>query len=394
LSDKNAEGEQLIREAITAAQAGDFVTAQKELDEVKALNDHQFNLWSAYGFLEVRRVHTEQAAEDFEKELSLHPNNYAVYAPLASTYTRLGKNDDAILVLRRWVAAEPTNPQATTVLVGGLLNAGDAAGAVSAAETGIAALPEDHRHDENIQIALGRAQERAGMKDKAGETFGTLLKSSENVGTLNTAAYELSQIEVQLDAAEAGARKALNKMSEESKTWTLDENLATLRGKSQLIAATWDTLGWILFLEKKPEAEGFVSAAWKNRQDGVVGEHLGEMLAMRGDMTEAIGVYKLALETISPVDSMGRKRDKPTAEQTKLQDKLMTAEAMAGKAAPAQGNGPKTLQEMRAVSLGSANGKSGVAEYKILLSSNGIERVEPTEDKTISGGETMIKKPL
>ncbi len=37
-------------------------------------------------------------------------------------------------------------------------------------------------------------------------------------------------------------------MSDESKTWTLDENLTTLKSKSQLIAATWDTLGWILFL--------------------------------------------------------------------------------------------------------------------------------------------------
>jgi hypothetical protein len=191
----------------------------------------------------------------------------------------------------------------------------------------------------------------------------------------------------QLPLAEASVQKALVKMGEESRSWTLDENLATLRSKSNLIAASWDTLGWILFHEAKSvDAEKYVSAAWMGRQDIEVGEHLGDILAARGDKAGAAKIYKLALDTIPLRRPMpGVEPIKPTAQQTRVLGKLNAVSA--GGHVEAQ-----SLQDIRKIPLGAAGGRSGTAEYKLLLNVGGVERVERTGEKEISGGDVLVKK--
>ena len=63
-------------------------------------------------------------------------------------------------------------------------------------------------------------------------------------------------------------------------------------------------------------------AAWVNRQDAEVGEHIGDLLASRRDSVGAAKMYELALATIPPYNAMGVKRDKPTAQEIKLREKL------------------------------------------------------------------------
>ena len=186
----------------------------------------------------------------------------------------------------------------------------------------------------------------------------------------------------------------MSKMSDESKTWTLDENLTTLKSKSQLIAATWDTLGWILFLEKKPEeAENFLRAAWVNRQDAEVGEHIGDLLASRKDRVGAAKMYELALATIPPYNAMGVKRDKPTAQEIKLREKLKANGGTVAKdSVRQQMDGAKTLQEMRKIPLGPGDGRSGMAEFKLLISADGVQRAERVGNKEVAKGEETVMK--
>ena len=54
-----------------------------------------------------------------------------------------------------------------------------------------------------------------------------------------------------LTLAETSTRAALDKLAAESNSWTLDEDPQVLRGKTNLIVAMWDTLGWTYFREGK-----------------------------------------------------------------------------------------------------------------------------------------------
>ena len=380
-----ASAETLVQSAYDAIRRNDVDTAIPMLDMAKGLNEKQRRLWLTYGYAAYRRGKWADAVADYEKELALYPETYGLYVDLANANMFQHKIPEAIAVARRWVAIEPSNPKATVLLMNFLSQQEDYAGAVKAGEAGIAGLPEERRNDGALQFALGSAQVNAGMKEKGVATLTALLKTTEDTGLLNSAAYGLSLTGEQLPLAEASTRKALDKMGDESKGWTLDENLATLRSKSVLIAATWDTLGWILFHEgKNADAEKYVQAAWMGRQDIEVGEHLGDLLAARGDKAGAAKMYKLALETI-PARVPGAEQVKPTAQQTRALGKLN--DVSAGGRVDA-----KSLQDMRKIPLSAAGGRSGTAEYKLLLNVNGVERAERTGEKEISGGDAMVKK--
>jgi tetratricopeptide (TPR) repeat protein len=388
---EGAKAAALVKSAYEAVQRREFATAIKNLDEAKALNEHQAGLWSTYGFASLRRGAMTEALKDYEKELELHPDAVAVYQDIVTVDVALGKHEDTIAALRLWAAAEPSNPQPTLVLVRMQMLDEDFAGAVKSADAGIAGLPEDQREDENLQMLLGTAQLKAGMKEKGAATLVTLLKS-ENPFILNGAAYALADENEQLDLAEKSTRAALAKLGEESREWTLDESLEVLRGKSETFLATWDTMGWVLFREgKTDEAESYIRATWVNLQNTEVGEHLGDVLLKKGEKANAVKAYELALGTISPYDAMGKKPDKQSAIEVRLKKKI-TAAGSSSK--DLNGNYTAALQDMRKISLGSANGLNGAAEYKLLLGEHGIVRAEPAGDKKIDGGEERLKKLL
>ena len=109
------------------------------------------------------------------------------------------------------------------------------------------------------------------------------MKTTQNPMMLNSTAYALAEADEELPADEGAARKAIEMMTEESKKWTLDENPETLIGKSRLLIATWDTLGWILFREGTlDEADDYLRAAWRNTQSEVMAEHIGAVAEARG----------------------------------------------------------------------------------------------------------------
>lgn len=182
-------------------------------------------------------------------------------------------------------------------------------------------------------------------------------------------------------------------MTEESRSWTLDEILNTLRAKSRLMSATWDTLGWILFREgKRKEAESYLKSAWLNEQNAEVGEHLGDLLAARNDRSGAVRQYSLALATIPPFDMLGVKRTKPTAQETSLRNKLQALQGKSSANKVSEDEWRKRLQEERKFALGPIKDSSGTAEYKFLIGPKGIERVMPSGDKQIANGLEAAQK--
>ena len=95
-----------VREKI---QAQDWGGARDALDQVKAKNPNQENLWSMYGFLaEVMDVDYPSAIADFRKELALHPDSGAAVMGLADAQTKSGDSSGALKTLQAYYDAHQT----------------------------------------------------------------------------------------------------------------------------------------------------------------------------------------------------------------------------------------------------------------------------------------------
>ncbi len=371
---------ELVRSAYEAIERHDLDAAKTKLDEAKGLNETQAYLWSTYGYYHYQLGELKDAVEDFRKELAKYPERVGVYKDIASAQVQLDKKREAKETLKEWAAADTKNPDASVELAEMQLGDGDAAAAVTAAEQAVSRLPADKKNNDAIRLVLGQAQIKAGMKQQGHDTLLAIMKTTQNPMMLNSTAYALAEADEELPADEGAARKAIEMMTEESKKWTLDENPETLIGKSRLLIATWDTLGWILFREGKlDEADDYLRAAWRNTQSEVMAEHIGAVAEARGKKDEAFTDYVLGIAASHPGDeqmSLERRCDVLRIAGAKSTVKDATAK----------------LQDDRKIPLGPARSMNGVTTYRLLLRDGKVVRAEKRDslgDK-IPGGEERL----
>jgi hypothetical protein len=85
-------------------------------------------------------------------------------------------------------------------------------------------------------------------------------------------------------------------LEDESAGTSLESVNAGAFRRTNLLLATWDTLGWVYFAEGKDAlAEEYERAAWRNAADGEEGLHMGEIMEKKGDDKGAMRVYEMAL---------------------------------------------------------------------------------------------------
>ena len=388
----NSEAAKLIATARSAIQRHELDEAKATLDKAKDLNPEQRALWASYGYEEFQRGNMAAAITDYQKELALHPDNFGTNASLADAQKILGQDKEAEATLQRWASDQPENATPVLALVSMLMDEGNPAGATVAARAGLDHAKPDQSTTERLQLLMGRAQLAAGQKEDGHATLLALMKATASPGMMNDSAYELANAELELPLVESTARKALAQMVEESKTWTLDENTQTLLGKSRLIEATWDTIGWILFREGKlDEAQEYIAAAWRNRQDAEVGRHMAEIAAAKGNKDEALHDYELALATF-PTHLRPGVRKTPGVKQKELTEKADTLRKEGAKSSLT--NVDKELQALRFVDLGPAGGLKGSAEYRLLLSDGKISKLEPVGASMQGGNEKIMRAKL
>ncbi|HWW96596.1 MAG TPA: DUF3857 domain-containing protein [Edaphobacter sp.] len=377
----NAEAAKLITSAYSAIQQHDLDGAKAKLDQAKFLSSNQAHLWSTYGYYEYQRKNWIAAITDYKKELSLYPERHGVYREIVAAQTILGQKKEAKETLIEWAAADTHDPASLGTLATMLLQEGDAAGAVTAAQSAIERLPDDQKKHEGYQMILGLAQMKVpGMKEKGRDTLVALMKTTETPLMMNNAAYELADAGEALAEDESVVRKAVTKMTEESKAWTLDENAQMILGKTRNLVATWDTMGWILYREGHlEEAEDYLRAAWANSQSEVNAEHVGQVAAARGRKNDALTAYELGIAASHPGD-----------EQKKLQARAESLRKEGAKSSV--GDAAAQLQKNRKIPLGPARGLNGVAEYRLLLSGGKVVRAEKSGDKDLPGGEERLKE--
>lgn len=136
--------------------------------------------------------------------------------------------------------------------------------------------------DVELQFELGAVQDRAGDRAAAEKTFLALLeKHPDHAGTLNYLGYMWAEQGVNLDRAEQLLTKAV---AQEPRN-----------------GAYLDSLGWAYFRQGQLElAEKYLAdAAQILPRDATIRQHLGDVVAKRGDTTRALSLYRVAL-TLDP----------------------------------------------------------------------------------------------
>lgn len=348
-ADVKAVPETLIHQAAVSAQHWDLATAQSLLDQAKAINPKERHLWSMYGSLALAAGKANEAIDDFKKELELYPDMYEVYGMLAQAQQMHGDKDGAKQSLRTWAKADMGNSRPVVALASIEFTDGSYGQAEADLQTALKLEPTNER----VQLLLGRAEMRQNEKDKGTATLKVLLQTTTDSSIMNDAAYELADAGQELALDESKEQVALDQLTKETESWTLDEAPNVLKQKTTMLVASWDTMGWILYKEGKlKEAKSYIDAAWTNRQDPEVMKHHD---ALNGT-TSGSKTHEVKL---------------PGGNVT-----VVTALAPQG---------------LRTYVLGPANGRHGVAEYRLLLAHGRVERIEPTGEKTVAGTDAMVK---
>jgi tetratricopeptide (TPR) repeat protein len=348
-----ARVQELLNRLDSAYQRKDVQAMEGLLKELNEINPKAQRLMAWTGSLALLHNKPDDAIEDNRKELALYPDEFDRYSTIV--WIELRKNDKAgaETTLRSWAKADASDPQPLMELSQLLVSDKEAAAAVNAAKDALSRAPDGAPKHDQAELTLGQVEMEAGMVDKANATFTELLKATNNPVIMNDASYFLAHANQDLPLAETSERKALERFDEETSSWTLDESPAILQQKTAMLISSWDTMGWILYREGRlEEAKSYLDAAWMNRQDAVVTEHRNEVNA--------------ALEA----------SDKPHHAQLPKADVTVTASAPQG---------------LRTFPLGPANGRHGVAEYRLLLAHGRVERMEPTGEKTVEGADAMVK---
>jgi tetratricopeptide (TPR) repeat protein len=381
----------MVEEAYGEIQLREISKATTLLDQVKAKNPKQARLWGCYGDVALQQGSPDTAVEDYRQELMLHPASLQVYPVLVRVELRMKRTAEAKEDLGRWLAADPRSAPAAILLAnvqmaGGSGAGGSAADAAEAVKTLEAALPQV-RTDAMVAL-LGQAQLKAGSREEGRNTLVDLLRESNDTDAANNAAYALADAGLELELADAVLRTVLTTMEDTSRSWTLEENMPLLRGKSLMLQATWDSLGWVLFKEGKlAPAERYVRASWNGRQSPEVGKHLAAILLAQGKKAEALELYELAIATF-PGYSTPEIHREPTALQQELT--AVVAELRKQGVAEQKEGAGYMFGRMRTVQLG--KGQNGYAEYDVLVNAQGLVKSKAAGNKTVPGAAESLQR--
>jgi tetratricopeptide (TPR) repeat protein len=93
------------------------------------------------------------------------------------------------------------------------------------------------------------------------------------------------------------SQRSVKEVEEQSQKVDLENIQKADLQLSSTIGAYWDTLGWIYFkMGDLARAESYLNSAWQLRQDGLVGDHLGQVYEKEQKLPAALHMYNLALE--------------------------------------------------------------------------------------------------
>jgi tetratricopeptide (TPR) repeat protein len=293
--ENNPAAAKLVEEMVEAVAAKDIARATKLAGEAEALNDKQAGLWSARGYMALLRGDYSESAVAYERELLQHPEETDLYQGLLYVEVRADRKKEELEWLHKYRKVAPTNKKVTNYVAARLAMLGETAEAIAMYRDGVKALPESkllRRNFATTLLANGKSDEGVAMMKAA-------LEGSDDPMVLNDGAYTLADHGFELDYSENMSRKSVDLLEAETRQVSLDGANKKSIQRMNLLLGSWDTLGWIYFLEGKTElALPYLRAAWGNSYNPEEGLHLGQALEKQGDRKQAMETYELALSRL------------------------------------------------------------------------------------------------
>ena len=181
--------------------------------------------------------------------------------------------------------------------------------------------------------------------------------------------------------AESAERQVLKELGAETLAWTGDESLQTMTNASNLLTASWDTMGWILYLNQKyAEAEQYIRAAWLYRSEPEVGEHLGDVqMALHQDKQARMTYYLASLVAAKTNPDRFPELKKKSAAAVQAEQDLTSIR-------PAE-----AWRQEHSFPVSSAPGLSGTAAYRLVFTRDSVISVKPEPGGSTAAQDAAVR---
>jgi predicted Zn-dependent protease len=366
----NASVTDLMNQARELLRNGDAGGAKETLDKVKAKDPSQQYLWSMYGAIAMMERNDDEAIADFRKEVANHPDDAYSAGALARVQARSGDSIGARQTLSRYLDGHQ-NLQLSLYLAGLENSAHDYNGALKTLQETAAQNPDNH----GIRVTISYTLLRLGRKEEAAASAKSALDGSDDPEILNDAAYQLSESGVDFATAEAASRRSIDLLEERSATISAQEANSRTFAAAQLLIASWDTYGWILFREgRAADAKPWIAASWRNDLHAEVGDHLGQIDEALGAKDEALTAYSLAEMALTSNDTADVRGH--------IHDSIARLKGAGAKASlPA---GAANTQDLRTYRLARPEKVSGWGTFRVEITTAGV-----IDAQLMSGQQTV-----
>jgi predicted Zn-dependent protease len=289
--DPDASVNDLMAKAREQLRSGDWPAAKLTLEAVKAKNPGEQYLWGMLGAIAQMQHNNDEAIADFRKELAQHPDNPGMVGALADLQNKTGDPVSAERTLESYLDRHPDELRLSRYLASIQASAEEYDRALKTLQ----AAADHNPDDRSLRLQMSNVLLRLHREDEAAAAAKSVLDGTEDPNLLNDAAYVLSETGRDLEYAEAASRKSIALLEEKSATISTAEVNSKAFAGASLLTASWDTLGWILFREGKPEqAAPLIRAAWLDSLHAEVGDHLGQVEQALHHNDEACAAYRLA----------------------------------------------------------------------------------------------------
>jgi tetratricopeptide (TPR) repeat protein len=292
-SSTNPEAIQAESDAREAMQRRDRESAIVAIKHAVSLDPKFARAWIELGGMYAGTPEKGFALSAFQKAVEADPKQVVPYKILALAYAVDRRLKDAIATWQKLQSIAPNDHDLASNLGGLYMAQKRYPEAASLFESAAKANP----FDAYAELGLGIVRLRSNKTDQGLDALHKALEIDSGAEMLNNVAYEMAEADTNLPDALAYSQRSVKELEDRSQEVDPENVQKADLQLALTISAYWDTVGWIYFkMGDLALAESYLNSAWQLWQDGVVGDHLGQVYEREQKLRAALHMYNLALE--------------------------------------------------------------------------------------------------
>jgi tetratricopeptide (TPR) repeat protein len=370
----NSEALQAEENARKSMGAKDSTSAITALKYAVSLDANFSRAWIELGWRYAASGDKNSALNAFQKAVEADPKQVIPYKLLAFMDMDLGNRDKAIATWQKLQSIAPGD-QDVPVNLGALYMAEKRyPEALALFESAAKA----NSSDAYTQMRLGIVRLRSHNTEQGLDALHKALEIDSGAEMLNNVAYEMAEADTNLTDSLAYSQRSVKEVEDRSQKLDLEGIQKPERLLPLTISAYWDTLGWTYFkMGDLARAESYLISAWQLGQDGVVGDHLGQVYEKEKKLPAALHMYNLALEA------------NPRLEETPSRMRNLAHVSLPKNRMSAR----EELNQMRTVKLPAITKETASADFDVLLVGGKVEKARFVSGSELlrQAGESIVK---